>query len=264
MEQINSLQNTKIKNLVKLQKSSERKEQKRFLVEGFKEIQLAHEAGYKIEMLFWCPILGIEESKISKLNSNNNIYKISQEIFAKIAYREGSDGVMAVFYMQNILLENIKLSKKPLIIILESVEKPGNLGAVLRTADAVHADAVLICDPRTDIFNPNVIRSSIGCVFTNQVVSCTNVEALNWLKKHNIKSYAAALVKGALNYHKINYNEPTAFIMGTESDGLSDFWLQNASTRIVIPMLGKIDSLNVSVSTAVLAFEVVRQRGIEK
>jgi RNA methyltransferase, TrmH family len=261
VEIISSLQNPKIKNLVKLQKASERNDQNVFIVEGLKEINLALEAGYKPQMAFWCANMGLTEKDfLHTLKQCPNFYSISKDAFEKVAYREGSDGIIVVFEQQKHSLKSIKLSANPLVIILESVEKPGNLGAILRTADASKVDAVIVCDPKTDLYNPNVVRSSIGCLFTNQVAACTNAEALKWLKENKIKSYAAALVDEAKSYYGFNYKTSTALIMGTEADGLSKFWLENADEKIIIPMQGKIDSLNVSVSTAVLAFEVARQR----
>jgi len=261
VELISSLQNPKIKNLVKLQKASERNAQNVFMVEGLKEVNLAVNANYKPQSVFWCPEMGLHEKELSLLLKQcKNVYSISKKAFEKIAYREGSDGLIVIFEQQKQSLQTIKLSANPLVIILESVEKPGNLGAILRTSDAAHVDLVIVCDHRTDLFNPNVIRSSIGCLFTNQVVACSNNEALQWLQKNKIKSYAAALVNGSKPYHTFNYKTSTAIIMGTEADGLSNFWLENADEKIIIPMQGKIDSLNVSVSTAILAFEVARQR----
>lgn len=261
MEQITSLQNGKIKNIIKLQKASERREQQLFLVEGYKEIDMALNSGYQLYSLFCCFEIGLNSLNIEPLTKQcDSCFEISKEVFDKIAYREGSDGLMAVFKQKKNDLSSIKLNRNPLIIILESVEKPGNLGAILRTADAARVDAILVCDPRTDIYNPNVVRSSVGCLFSNQVVACTNSEAFDWLKKNNIKSYAAALHNKSVAYHTFSYTPPTAMIMGTEADGLSDFWLEKADQKIIIPMLGKIDSLNVSVSAAILIFEAARQR----
>ena len=155
------------------------------------------------------------------------------------------------------------MSACPLILVLEAVEKPGNLGAVLRTADAAKVDAVIICDPLSDLYNPNTIRSSIGCIFTNQVVSCNSSEAIAWLREMNIPTYAAELTATDF-YHETDLSGPIALIMGTEATGLSRLWLDGAEHRIKIPMLGRIDSLNVSISAAVLVFEAMRQRGFRK
>lgn len=261
MELIKSLQNPKIKNLIKLQKHQERKLQGIFMVEGLKEIKMALKAGYKPDMLFYFPFRNLN---IEDLLPQFKCYEINKDIFEKIAYREGSDGLLATFQQKNLLLDELKLGKTPLILAIESIEKPGNLGAILRTADAANVDAVLVCDPRTDIFNPNVVRSSVGCVFTNQIVSCSNEEAYSFLKKQNIKIFAAALSDSSSPYHLEDFKPSSCIVFGTEANGLSTFWLKNADKSIIIPMLGENDSLNVSVSTAVIAFEAVRQRNFIK
>jgi len=261
VERITSLQNPKIKNVIKLQKASERREQKLFLVEGLKEINLAVEGGFKLNSLFWNPDLGVKQSKIEKiLNLKNSVFKISADIFDKIAYREGSDGVVGVFEQKMFHLDDLVLPENPLVIILETIEKPGNLGAIMRTAEAASVNAVLVCDQKIDIFNPNVIRSSIGCLFTKKVIVCSNDEALKWIIKNKITIYAALLSSGSKPFYNFDYTKPTAFIMGSEAEGLSDFWIKNSDEKIIIPMMGKSDSLNVSVSAAILAYEAVRQR----
>ena len=156
-------------------------------------------------------------------------------------------------------LSGLKLRENPLILVLESVEKPGNLGAVLRTADAADADAVIICDPLTDLYNPNLIRASLGAIFTRQVAAATSGEAIKWLKDNNIKIYTAQLQDSSW-YYDTDMTCGTAIVMGTESTGLSDVWRMAADAHVKIPMLGSLDSLNVSVSAAILAFEAVRQR----
>jgi TrmH family RNA methyltransferase len=159
-------------------------------------------------------------------------------------------------------LENLALSKNPLLLILEAVEKPGNLGAVLRTADAAGIDAVIICDQLVDFYNPNVIRSSVGCVFTNQIASAPSEHAIEWLKKNKINVYCTYL-KASKPYYEIDYTHPAAIVMGTESQGLSNKWIENAEANIIIPMRGKIDSMNVSTAAAVVIFEAARQRGFK-
>jgi len=160
-------------------------------------------------------------------------------------------------------LDTLQLPEKPFIIVLESVEKPGNLGAILRTADAAGVDAIIVCDPQTDFYNPNVIRSSIGCIFTKQVIACGSKEALQWMKQKDIRIFATDLAASEW-YHETDFTQPSAIVMGTEADGLTNFWLRNADSRIKIPMRGYIDSLNVSVSTAVITFEAMRQRKFGK
>lgn len=262
MERINSLKNPRIKQIVQLSKARERLRLGLVAMEGAREIGLALDAGYQIDTLYLCPEIYAKSEYPDLIHrlSNQNIIEIAPVVFEKLAYREGSDGLIALIRPKNHSLNNIVLPPNPFIIVLESVEKPGNLGAVLRTADAGKVDAVIICDPLTDIYNPNAIRSSIGCIFTVPIGICASMEALQWMKAHKIKCFAAEL-KASTWYHECNFKVPSAIIMGTEADGLTDFWLDNADSRIKIPMRGKIDSLNVSVSTAILTFEAMRQRG---
>jgi len=257
-EYISSLQNPKVKNLVKLiEKSSERKAQNLIVIEGLRELGLAISAGMEIYQLYFCPSIGANENELVA----QQYFEVSKEVFAKLAYRENSDGYIALLKPRYYTLENLPLTKNPFIIILESVEKPGNLGAIMRTADAANIDAVIICDPRTDIYNPNAIRSSVGCIFTVPIVVSTNDEVKVWLDEKEINHYAAALTASKF-YTDIDFKKSSAVIMGTEATGLSEFWLNNSTCQIKIPMEGKIDSLNVSISTAVLTFEAKRQRKI--
>ncbi len=262
MERISSLQNSRIKNIVKLSKAKERKAQNLFILEGARELMLALSAGYTVDSVFICPELfeKTDYPRVLDTLSDNIKYEVSQQVFEKIAYREGSDGLITLAKPKKHTLDNLNLNNNPFIIILEAVEKPGNLGAILRSADAAKVDAVIICDPLTDIYNPNAIRSSVGCIFTVPTAVCSSEEARMWLKEHKIKSYAAEL-RASNWYHEEDYTQPSAIVMGTEADGLTSFWLDNADRRIKIPMRGKIDSLNVSVSTAVITFEAMRQRG---
>jgi TrmH family RNA methyltransferase len=259
IESITSLQNSKIKNIVLLrEKSKERNKQKLFPVEGKREIAMAVSGGYNIDSLYICP----EFSEKIHFPAEH-IYEVNKKIFEKIAYREDSDGLLAVMKMKNNSLDDIIVSGNPFVIVLEAVEKPGNLGAILRTADAANVDAVVVCDPKSDVFNPNVIRSSLGCVFTVNVVTCASEQAFEWLKQNNIAIYAAEL-ESSQWYYDEDYRKKSAVVMGTESTGLSDFWLRKADKRIKIPMNGKADSLNVSVSTAIITFEAMRQRAINR
>ena len=217
----------------------------------------------KFHTIFICPEIFQKNYNLSlieeTLGKECKQFLINDKIFSKVAYRENSDGIIALGTPLYKTLETLELSPNPFIIVLESVEKPGNLGAVLRTADAAKVDAVIVCDPKTDLFNPNTIRSSIGCLFSNQVVCCDSQEAYNWLRKKQIDIYSAALPSD-IYYHNIDFSKPSAIVMGTESTGLTDFWLNNCTQRIQIPMLGAIDSLNVSTATAILTFEAIRQR----
>jgi TrmH family RNA methyltransferase len=264
MEIITSVQNPKIKNLKKLEKASERRAQNLFLIEGQREVVLAHRAGYEIKELFVCEEI-LKDSKdysFSELSIVNCKLSISKSVYDSLAYRETTEGVIATARPKNHSLEKFSLKKDSLILVIEAVEKPGNLGAMLRTCDAAGVDAVIICDAKTDLYNPNVIRSSIGTIFTNQIAVCETSEAIAFLKKNNITTFAAEL--GARKFHyEQNFKTPLAIAVGTEATGLSEEWMNAADEKIKIPMLGEIDSLNVSVSAAVLLFEAVRQRSIK-
>ena len=257
---ITSTRNSRIGDLLELkEKSRARRAQGLFVVEGLREITLALSSGHTIDTLFVCENLGGFEQFKATYDLPKHLYTVTPNVFAKMAYRENSDGLLAIIPSRNLKLEDVRLSENPFVIVLESVEKPGNLGAILRTADAAKVDAVVICDPLTDLYNPNIIRSSIGCVFSQQVVVCSSQEVLQWLRSKGIKAFAAEL-QAAQWYHETDFTQASAIIMGTEAEGLTDFWLQASDARIKIPMRGKIDSLNVSVSTAILTFEAMRQR----
>ncbi len=259
---ITSLQNTNIKKLLQLEKASKRKQTNLFIVEGFREISLAVEADYCLEQLFFCKDFfnpEIESFVESLKIAGIDCVEVSSNVFSKIAYRETSDGIVATVQKKDLKIVDLNLPENALILVLEAIEKPGNIGAILRTADAANIDAVIIADIHTDIFNPNVVRSSIGTLFTNNIAIAHSQEIYKFLKSKNFKIYAAALSAEAF-YHQVDYNKNCAIVMGTEAYGLSEFWLKNCTKQIKIPMRGKIDSLNVSVSTAVLTFEAVRQR----
>jgi len=259
---ITSTQNPKIKSLLALQKPRERRKQGLFVIEGLKEIALALEAGYRIGNLFFCDEL-VSAGQLEKLNPGDKLLiPVSRDVFDRIAVRENSGGVIAVAEQKTHRLGAIKLSENPLVLVLESVEKPGNLGAILRTADAAGLDAVIICDPQTDFYNPNVIRSSIGCVFTMQVASATSEETLGWLESNGITVYSTYL-EASRPYHEVDYTQPSAIVMGTEATGLSDIWITEKQNPIIIPMAGRIDSMNVSTAAAVIVFEARRQRGFQ-
>lgn len=258
---ITSLQNRSIKNIIKLSKQRERLKQQLFVIEGARELTLALQSNYSLEALYVCREI-FQTTKypdLLELVAEDILFDISAAVFEKIAYRKNSDGLIAVAKPKNHRLSDISLSKTPFVIILEAVEKPGNLGAILRTADAVGADAVVVCDPQTDLYNPNVIRSGVGGLFTVQCAVCRSDEALAWLNREQIAIYATDL-EAAVDYHNIDYRQPFAIVMGGEAEGLTNFWVKNADRRIKIPMSGKVDSLNVSVSTAIISFEAMRQR----
>jgi TrmH family RNA methyltransferase len=257
MEKITSLQNARIKQtLLLIEKPRERKLRNLFVIEGQRELGLALQAGYTIETLFICPEIC---DATLPLPQCRQCFEITLPVFQKLAYRNHSDGLLAVAQQKTHHLSALKLSQRPFVLVIEAVEKPGNLGAILRTADAARVDAVIVCDPLCEIYNPNTVRSGIGCLFTTQVACCSSEEAFAFLTTNNIHILAAEL-QGSVWYHATDMQQSTAVVFGTEADGLSDFWLRNAHRRIKIPMRGAIDSLNVSVSVAVIAFEAMRQR----
>lgn len=292
-ETITSAQNPKIKELLALQeKSRMRREKGLFVVEGRREAGHCLDAGFKARTVFVCPEIITQEdldeilAKIKKAEQNDrlaatsgnhghdtgrmdgnsenglrgcNIIEIPAHLYDKVAYRGGTEGIIAEIEWKERTLDSLRLSENPLVIVLESVEKPGNLGAVLRSADAAGADAVIICDPLTDLYNPNLIRSSIGAVFSRQVALASSEEAISWLHRHGIQILTAQLQDSSW-YYSTDMSKGTAIVMGTESTGLTDIWRKAANAHIKIPMLGQLDSLNVSVSAAILLFEAVRQR----
>ena len=261
MKQITSSQNPFIKSLVLLQeKSKARKQSGTFLIEGQREIELALKGGFIIETILILPDL-ITEKQITKLiNQSIDLIEISKEIYQKLAYRDTTEGILAVAKTKSFLLSDLKLSKNPLILIAEAPEKPGNIGALLRTADAANLDAVIIANPKSDLYNPNIVRSSVGCLFTRQIATGTTSEIIAFLKEKNINFYCATL-QNSTSYHTQNYTTPTALVVGTEATGLTQEWRDNATQNIIIPMQGEIDSMNVSVAAAILIFEAKRQRG---
>ena len=258
-QKITSAQNPKIKLLQTLQKkSAERRVQGLFVVEGVRELEHCLEAGYQLHAVFHCPDL-LQQLPAGVKAQQCACYEVTADLYAKIAYRATTEGIVAEVRERPLALEDLTLSEHPLIVVLESVEKPGNLGAVLRSADAAHADAVVVCDPLTDLYNPNLIRSSIGALFTVPCVACTSEACIAFLKEHGIRILTAQLQDSHL-YYDTDMRQGTAIVMGTESTGLTDSWRKAADAHIRIPMLGRLDSLNVSVSAAILLFEAVRQR----
>ena len=255
IETITSVHNPRIKQLLLLQqKSAERRKTGLFVVEGQRELQHCIDAGFEIDTVFESQGSRVEsrESRVKRL-------KVSPAVYERIAYRGSTEGVIALVRSRSLTLADVRLSDAPLIMVLESVEKPGNLGAVLRSADAAGVDAVIVCDPLTDLYNPNLIRSSIGAVFTVPCVACSSEECIAWLRSHGIQILTAQLQDSSL-YYDTAMTGATAIVMGTEATGLTDVWRQAADAHIRIPMLGRLDSLNVSVSAAILLYEAVRQR----
>ena len=243
---ITSVQNTRVKHVVALQqKSSLRREEGLFVVEGQREIEHCVACGYEVVELY-------------KKDENVNAV-----VYEKMAYRGSTEGMIAVVKCKEHTLKDLRLKEDPLIVVLESVEKPGNLGAVLRTAEAAGVDAVIVCDPLTDVYNPNVIRASIGGVFCVPTAVCSSEECIAFLKAHQIQILTAQL-QDSYEYYDYDMRQATAIVMGTESTGLSQQWREAADAHIRIPMLGRLDSLNVSVSAAILMYEAVRQRKVKR
>lgn len=253
---ITSPQNARIKHVVALQqKSSLRREEGLFVVEGQREIEHCIVCGYEVEELFVLDSLDYTGDLPATI--------VTPQVYEKMAYRGSTEGIIGIAKVKDNSLSSLSssLSSKtfPLVVVLESVEKPGNLGAVLRTAEAAQVDALIVCDPLTDVYNPNVIRASIGGVFCVPTAVCTSEECIAFLKAHKIRILTAQL-QDSYDYYDYDMGHATAIVMGTESTGLSQQWRDAADAHIRIPMLGRLDSLNVSVSAAILMYEAVRQR----
>jgi len=264
-ETITSIHNPRIKALAKLKKRSERDEQGVFLIEGYRPITRALAAGFTFNELYFCPewFPGENERKVldDARKSDVKLVRIGKEPFTKITYSERPDGLLAVGKQWQTKLSDLKLSENPFIIVIESVEKPGNLGAILRSADATGAEVVIVCAAVTDIFNPNVVYASTGVMFTTPTVVTDNKSALDFLRENKIKSLAATPTAKDL-YTSVDLTQPIAIVMGSEQLGLSDLWLENCDLSVRLPMAGVADSLNVSAATVAIAYEVVRQRGL--
>lgn len=261
MKQISSSQNAYIKSLVQLQeKSKRRKESGTFLIEGLREIELARAGGYVLETILFDSSI-VDKYSIEKLVSPDTEWiEISTEVYQKLAYRDTTEGVLAIAQAKNLSLANLQLGANPIILVAEAPEKPGNIGALLRTADAAKVDAVLIANPKNDIYNPNTIRSSVGTVFTNQIATGSSAEIIAYLQANTISIFSAILQESA-PYYTQDFTNATAIIVGTEATGLTQEWREAATQNIHIPMQGVIDSMNVSVAAAILIFEAKRQRG---
>ena len=263
MTTITSIKNPLIKQIAAYQaKSKERRADKVVLIEGKKETELAVSSNVKFLKILFCPeIISEKDARnlVGKQFDTAEVYEVSEEVFSKISYRETTGGLYIIGEIADKKLSDLPVNDNSLFIILEAVEKPGNLGAICRIGDAAKVDGIIICDPHTDIYNPNSVRSSLGCVFSNNVVSTDFESCIKWLRENNITSYAAEL-RASEFYHKYDYRGRTALVFGTEATGLTEKWIQNADHRIKIPMLGYIDSLNVSTSVSAMVFEALRQR----
>lgn len=258
---ISSPQNPKVKQLLALQnKSSERRRSGLFVVEGRRELRRCIEGGYNVESVFVCSspqMEGVEP--MPQLPSDVVRYEVTPQLYEKMAYRGGTEGVIAIVRSRGVGLADLPVDEHALLVVLEGVEKPGNVGAVLRSADAAGATAVILCDAPTDLYNPNLIRASVGAFFSVPCVCCSTAECIAFLKQRGIRILTAQLQDSQL-YYSTDMRMGTAIVFGTEATGLTDPWRQAADSHIRIPMLGQVDSLNVSVSAAILLYEAVRQR----
>ena len=260
-KKIDSTQNSLIKQcLVLLEKSRERRKQGLFLVEGQREIQLAIRGGYELQTLLFCEEI-CSENSTKYTTKNTQIIEISLEVYQKLAYRKTTEGILAIVKTKELALNKLHFkNKNPLILIAEAPEKPGNIGALLRSADAANLDGFIIANPKTDLYNPNIIRSSVGCLFTNNIAMGSTQEIIDFLAQQNIQLFSAILQESK-PYHSQDFTKPTAIAVGTEATGLSEMWRSQSTQNIHIPMQGAIDSMNVSVAAGILIFEAKRQRG---
>lgn len=263
MELITSLQNPRIKQALKLWKRGEREESDHFLIEGYRELCHAAGAGLNLETLFICPELFLgsnNERLIEQLTAQGALpVRCHEAVFRKLSYRDRPDGFVAISRQFHTPLESLKSKGIPFYVVAEGIEKPGNLGTILRSSDATAVDGVIVCDRQTDIHNPNVVRASVGTLFTQPVVESSGLQVFEWLKSQRIV-IVAATPSAHMDYTKADLKQPLAIVVGTEQHGLSRFWLERADLQVKIPMLGRADSLNVAMATTLLLYEVVRQR----
>jgi TrmH family RNA methyltransferase len=263
-ERITSLQNPRVKQLVKLRDRRPRDEAGVFLVEGYREIRRALEKKVPLAEVYFSPDWFLGENEPALLEqaeaAGARLFELSKDAFAKVAYRERPDGLLAVAPQWRRALSDLTLPAAPFLLVVEAIEKPGNLGTILRSADAAGCDAVIVCDPVTDIFNPNVVRASTGVLFSVPLVVEESQRVLAWLRERNVRTIATTPSATTL-YTDADLRGPLAVIMGSEQYGLSEFWLKNADLPVRIPMAGQADSLNVAMATIITLFEAVRQRG---
>ncbi|MFP4204176.1 MAG: TrmH family RNA methyltransferase [Opitutales bacterium] len=261
---IQSRQNEQVKDLVRLRERKHRERQGRFLVEGLRELEHALKAGFEVDALFFCPELFPSRDHAGLIERCRRsgapaLTRMSRSAFSKAAYRENPDGLLATAAARNLPLDAIELPRSPLLLVLEGIEKPGNLGAILRSADGAGVDAVLLVDCVLDRFNPNAIRASRGLVFTLPVVTTERPVLTDWLKRNAIRSIATTPEADAAHW-ETDLSGGVALFLGSESKGLTDYWIQNAAQQIRIPMAGQADSLNVAATAAVCLYEARRQR----
>ena len=264
---ITSIKNDKVKKIIKLRNKNKRDKYSLFLIEGYRELLRASVSDIKIDSLYFCKNLFLKNNEYKLIESihakGSHIYDVDEEIFQKISYRDRPDGLIAIansFNNDFIKLEKIiDRVKNPLLVVLEGIEKPGNLGTILRTCDAVGVDAIIVADPKTDIFNPNVVRASIGTLFSVPIFVQKSENIISFLKKKNIEIISTS-PSSNINYLDENFKNAVAITFGAEQTGLSDIWMKKSTKLVKIPMFGEVDSLNVATSTTVLLYEAIRQR----
>ena len=260
MTDITSLQNPRIKEAVKLRERRDRDQSGLFLIEGYRELKRAIDAGRKVQCLLYCPELFLGENEQELIEKSGALaLSCTPEVFAKISYRDRPDGLLAIAPQVHLGLKELHLSSTPFLVIAESIEKPGNLGTILRSCDAAHVDGVIVCDPTTDIHNPNVVRSSVGTLFTLPVVEASLEETLAFLGQHQIH-IVAATPHAKQTHIEADLTKPIAIAVGTEQYGLSPALMNLSDCQVRIPMLGVADSLNVASATTLMLYEVLRQR----
>lgn len=258
---ITSLQNTKVKQLVRLRERRERDTTQTFLIEGYRELLRAIDQGVEILTLFYCPefFLGTNEmSLISRVKGE--VFTCTPEVFKKVSYRDRPDGLLAIAKQRHFKIDDLKLSSAPFLVACEAIEKPGNLGTILRSSDSVKVDGLIVCDQCTDVFNPNTVRASVGTLFTVPIAESSSIDLIKWLKAKGIKILAAT-PSGEVNYSDVDLTQGVCIAVGTEQLGLSPYWMEQADIKVKIPMKGVADSLNVAMATTILLHEVLRQRG---
>lgn len=260
VSEITSAQNPKLKQVLRLRERRERKKTNLFLIEGYRELKRVQEGKRKIETLFYCPELFLKDNEDALLEkSEGKLCRLPQHLFEKISYRDRPDGLLAIAEQQHPTLDQLKLSDCPFIVIAESIEKPGNLGTILRSCDAAGVDALIVADPCTDLHNPNVVRASIGTLFTVPVFEASKDEVLSFLEEKNIPMLATT-PSAEKEYTEMNLEGPVALLMGCEQYGLSSYFLEKAQHKVRIPMMGHADSLNVATATTLMLYEVLLQR----
>jgi TrmH family RNA methyltransferase len=260
---ISSLKNPVVKDVVRLRRRNVRDAQSVLLVEGYRELQRALDNGCLPTQMFFCRSLFLgdnEDALIARARAGGSeISECGEPVFRKMAYRDRPDGLLALVPQQRLSLDDLRLGEVPLVLVAESIEKPGNLGTILRSADAAGVDGVIVCDKCTDIFNPNVVRASIGTIFTVPVVEASSAEVIDWLRAKGIRILAAT-PHAQLNYTDTPMDEPLAIVVGAEQYGLGPQWMAGGELKVRIPMMGQADSLNVASAATILLYEAVRQR----